>query len=103
MWVLAALALFGLTMALGDRGKVYAVIRKVVPAMGFMRFPIKFVVLTTFVTPLLAAQAVSWWQALPETQRRVESRKLWQVGWLLLGAMAFILWWEWLIRRPCVD
>ena len=103
MWVLAGLAAFSLTMALGDAGGVYAVVRKVVPVMGFMRFPIKFVVLATFVIPLLAAQAVSWWQALPEAQWRTERKKLWWVGWLLLGAMAFILWWEWLMHRPVQD
>ncbi len=100
MWVLAGLAVFSLTMALGDRGGVYAFARKVAPIMGFMRFPVKFVLLTTFVLPLLAAQAVSWWQALPETQSRLERKKLWQIGICLLGIMALILWWEWLIRRP---
>ncbi len=103
MWVLAGLAAFSLTMALGDAGRVYAVVRRVLPLMGFMRFPVKFVVLATFVVPLLAAQAIAWWQALPEAQWRTERRKLWWVGWLLLGAMAFILWWEWLGHRLTWD
>ncbi len=103
MWVLAGLAIFSLTMALGDRGGVYAVVRKMAPMMGFMRFPIKFVVLATFVIPLIAAQAVSWWQALPEAQLQSERKKLWQIGWLLFGVMVFILWWEWLIHPPVRD
>ena len=103
MWVLAGLAAFSLTMALGDAGRVYALVRRVLPLMGFMRFPVKFVLLATFVVPLLAAQAVSWLQALPEAQWRAERKKLWWVGWLLVGAMAFIVWWEWCVHRPGQD
>ncbi len=94
IWLLSGLAAFSLVMALGDRGELYALTRKVVPVMGFMRYPIKFVVLTTFALPLLAGQALSWWQALPEVQWRIELKKLWLVGGLLLGAIALILWWE---------
>ncbi len=100
VWVLTGLAAFGLTMALGDPGRVYTLVCKLIPAMGFMRFPVKFAVLATFVVPLLAAQAIGWFQALPETQWRVECQRLWRIGGFLLGLMAIILWWEWLVRRP---
>ena len=104
MWVLAGLAAFSLTMALGDRGGVYAVVRKLAPIMGFMRFPIKFVVLATFVIPILAAQAVSWWQALPEAQLQLECKTLRQIGWhSCWESWPLFLWWEWLIHPPVRD
>jgi len=52
---------------------------------------------------LLAAQAVSWWQALPETQWRTERKNLWVVVGLLLMAASFIVWWEWRVHRPVQD
>ncbi len=102
-WVLVGLAAFSLTMALGEPGHVYAVVRRILPLMGFMRFPVKFVLLTTFVTPLLAAKGVKWWQTLPESQWPAAQKKLWQMGALLLGAIAFIVWWEWQMHRPGQD
>ena len=67
VWVLAGLALFTIALAQGEHGLVYPVLRKVVPQIGFMRFPIKFVVLSTLIIPLLAAHAVAWFQSLPST------------------------------------
>ncbi|HZQ45490.1 MAG TPA: YfhO family protein, partial [Verrucomicrobiae bacterium] len=103
MWILAGLAVFGLTMALGDAGRVYPVVKKLLPVIGFMRFPIKFVVLVTFVVPLLAAQALGWWQQLSPAQWPVERKRLFWVGGLLLGAMGFIVWWEWNHHPPAQD
>jgi hypothetical protein len=98
--VLGGLTAFSLTMALGDPGKIYTLACKLIPAMGFMRFPVKFVVLAIFAVPLLAARAVSWWQSLPEARWRIERRKLWYVGSACVGAMVIIVLWEWMIRRP---
>jgi hypothetical protein len=56
--VLGAIAFLGLVLALGDQGHVYAWIRTVFPAIGFMRFPIKFLFLTTFAVPLLAGYGI---------------------------------------------
>ena len=53
-WIVG-IAIAGLLLALGDEGHVYAVLKKVVPVLGFIRFPIKYVVLVVFAVPLLAA------------------------------------------------
>ena len=53
--LLAASTLLGLVLALGDDGLLLAGIRRLVPQIGFMRFPIKFVVIAVFTVPLLAA------------------------------------------------
>ena len=55
VWLLAGVTLACLLVALGDRGLVYAGLRRVLPGLGFMRFPIKFVILRTLLVPLLAA------------------------------------------------
>ncbi|MDB6066362.1 MAG: hypothetical protein JWR26_2570 [Pedosphaera sp.] len=91
VWLLAAVALFSLTMALGDNGFVYAALRKVVPQIGFMRFPIKFVVLATFVIPLLAAHGVSWLEGLSAESWPKEWKRLKILGGVLSGLIAVIL------------
>lgn len=84
-WVLGALALGGLVLALGERGGLYAVLGQLLP-LGLMRFPIKFVVLTCFALPLLAALAV---RAMDTTEEPSWPRRqrviLWITGLLVLG------------------
>lgn len=59
VWLLAAFAIFGFVVALGDGGFVYPALLKLFPPLGFMRYPIKFAFLTVFSVPLLAAFAVA--------------------------------------------
>ena len=54
------LLLFGLTvatilLAFGENTFVYPLVRKLAPPLGFMRFPVKFVLFAAFSLPLLAA------------------------------------------------
>ena len=65
---LMILCSFGLLMAMGDNQFVYEWVRQVVPQLGFMRFPIKFVILATFVLPLLAANGLAWLLTLPRSK-----------------------------------
>jgi hypothetical protein len=51
------IAAAGLLLALGNNGVLYLWVEKIAP-LGFMRFPIKFVVLPIFALPLLAGFAV---------------------------------------------
>jgi hypothetical protein len=90
--VLAALSLLGILLALGDYGVVYRALRHVVPFVGFVRYPVKFLVLPTFALPLMAAYGVKalgsahlYWAA-----------KAWR-GWLgvvlgLLAGVAGVVW-----------
>ncbi|HKS35713.1 MAG TPA: hypothetical protein VJW76_00885 [Verrucomicrobiae bacterium] len=59
IWTLGAIAAFGSILALGENGYVYAWLQKLLPQFGFMRFPVKFVTITIFCLPLLAAFGVS--------------------------------------------
>ena len=91
VWLLAALALFTLTLALGDHGFLYPAIRKVLPQIGFMRYPIKFVVVATFALPLLAGFGLDWLR--PGLGQN--SRGLWKraggLGLALVGLIAVIV------------
>ncbi len=90
--LLAGLALFGLIMALGGSAKVYDWVKAVFPPLGFMRFPSKFVLLDTFVIPLLAACGLGrlLGAAVGET------RKVWRLAGFISGglvaAVLVIIW-----------
>lgn len=55
MRLLAALVCLCLLLALGDAGILYRGLRVFVPQIGFVRYPVKFVILVSAVVPLLAA------------------------------------------------
>jgi len=91
-WLLGGTAIVGLGLALGNAGYVYAWLKQVVPALSFMRYPIKFVALPVFALPLLAAYGFNSLQsASPESARRGQ-RALTLLGGLLLLIAAGILW-----------
>jgi hypothetical protein len=94
-WVLG-LTLVGFLLALGDDGHVYASLKKVIPGLGFIRFPIKYVVLMVFLIPLLAAFGVKAWMEISD-DRQARARLL-RVGAFVLATMAGVIAWAWL--RP---
>lgn len=53
--LLVTLALTGMILALGDDGFIYAAVRRIFPQLGFLRYPVKFVILPILAFPLLAA------------------------------------------------
>ena len=90
VWLLWAVAVTGLVLALGERGYVYSVFRKAVPFLGFMRFPIKFVVLTLFVLPLLAASAIATLNADSSTVvEKIRTGRRWALA--IAGAFAVLI------------
>ena len=60
-WI-AGIAIAGLVFSLGEGGYVYAGLKRILPVLGFIRFPIKYVVLVVFALPLLAAFGINAWQ-----------------------------------------
>lgn len=68
----AALGALGLLLALGDAGLLYRLLRAGVPGIGFIRFPIKFVVLVVAAAPLLAAGGLAAMARAPRAGRRFE-------------------------------
>jgi hypothetical protein len=64
--ILAVLTAAGILLAEGDQGLVYAVIKQALPAIGSLRYPIKFVTLAVCCVPLLAAYGFQWLLAHPD-------------------------------------
>jgi len=54
-WLIALIMALGFVLAFGDNGHVYRALRACVPGIGFARFPVKFLILTVSLAPLLAA------------------------------------------------
>ena len=94
VWLLLAVAVLSVIMALGSRGYLYSGVKAVLPQLGFIRYPIKFVVLAVLVIPILAAYGVSWHQAAAANSTR-ERKVIQSVTLLLLGLMGLIVWVAW--------
>lgn len=94
VWLLAAAALASVLMALGQKGILYSVVKTLLPQLGFMRYPIKFVVMAVFAIPLLAGYAVRWIQEASTDS--TQGRRTFQiVSFVLLGLLGVIVWREW--------
>ena len=55
VWLLAALAALGVVFALGENTPVLPALRKLLPQLSFVTYPVKYLLLVTFTAPLLAA------------------------------------------------
>jgi hypothetical protein len=100
IWVLAIILVFSLTMAMGVHFFVYPLVKNVMPLLGFMRFPIKFVVLATFAFPLMAACGLNALLASkPESQPR-ETKQLGLICVALLVGIVIVLGFAWKSPLP---
>jgi hypothetical protein len=63
--LLAGLVAVFLVLALGDHGYLYVWLRRLLPFLGMFRFPIKFVILTSALLPLLAAYGLAQYETRP--------------------------------------
>jgi len=65
VWLLGGFLLASLVLALGNGGYVFLWLRQLLPFLGFFRYPVKFVILTLAVLPLLAAWALAQYENRP--------------------------------------
>lgn len=86
--LLAAVAVVALIFALGGNTFVYPAVRKVIPELSLVTYPVKYALLPTFLAPLLAAFALAQLQEKPTAGKR-----LFFPGALLLALLAGILFW----------
>ncbi|MBN1674287.1 MAG: YfhO family protein [Kiritimatiellae bacterium] len=86
--VLACTAVAGLTLAFGEESFVYPALRALMPIVGFMRYPVKFVTLVIFAVPLLAACAVRAWQGGPGADTASVGRRALALAWTASLALA---------------
>ena len=91
VWLLTALTLATLLLALGDATPLYAWVQRLCPAIDVMRYPVKFVVVATFALPLLAALAVARFLETPDARNDSGPRTLGIVGGFALAGIAAVL------------
>ena len=87
-WLLVAITLVGCVMALGKSGLVYAIVQKIFPVVGFMRYPAKWVQLAMFCVPILAAFGIA---SLQEEQSSGSRKRLFGIAGLALGIIALLV------------
>lgn len=71
--LLGGFSLIGILLAWGDHAPFYGLLRRLCPAVGAFRYPVKAVVIDVFSVPLLAAYGLA---ALQSGQRRLIPRSL---------------------------
>jgi len=92
VWLLGLAAAVSVIMAMGEGGLLYNLLRRAIPLTGFARYPIKFVVLTAFALPILAAYAVNDFGGLRFSTSDRRWRRLVAIGLGLIAAIAVVLW-----------
>ncbi|HTV41166.1 MAG TPA: YfhO family protein [Candidatus Sulfotelmatobacter sp.] len=85
VWLLTAVAMVGVICALGENTPIFPAVRKLVPQLSFITYPVKYLLLVTFVAPLLAAFSLA--------RLREQKREIGIVGAVLLILMAAIIIW----------
>jgi hypothetical protein len=88
--LLATLIGTSLLLSMGDQTWLYSGLVSVLPTVGLMRYPVKFVVLAVFLAPLLAAFAVRHLDSSEAVRVRRHLVILAVAGITLVG---LILWW----------
>jgi len=119
IWLLAGLSLIGLLCSLGENTPFYPLVRKLIPQLSFITYPIKFVMVPVFAAPLLAAYALAALakppmnSVVPTAARETnapaklepaEDRKWMLVlGLVLVGLLGAIVAWTQAAAMPDVD
>jgi hypothetical protein len=92
--------LVGLVLALGNGGVVYGWLKQIVPAIGFARYPIKFVALPVFAIPILAAYGFNSLQFSSIESSRRGQRLAFLLGGGFVLIAVIILWVAYSFSRP---
>lgn len=89
VWWLALAAAGGLALAFGDAAGIYGWARHHLPGLGWMRYPVKFIVLPVVALPLLAAFALA---EKPADAGKKLPRRL-MILWLAVAAIVAVILW----------
>jgi len=84
----------GIFLSFGDSGFLYPFLRKVFPAIGFMRYPVKFMFIPCFFLPLLAAIGLANFLNLSPEARPIYFRRIRIMGVICAGLVCFFVWWS---------
>jgi hypothetical protein len=103
VWLLAALTLLCLLLALGDATPVYRWLNQHFSVMGLVRFPIKFVILPVFALALLGAFGLAEKQC-DARQKTIRTGGQWCLIWFATVALiAGIIWLNYRPQLPSDD
>ncbi len=83
--LLGGFLLASLVLALGNAGYLFLWLRRLLPFLGFFRYPVKFIILTLAVLPLLAADALARYENRPAGGGRG-----WRLDWLWGGTLLLL-------------
>jgi hypothetical protein len=116
VWLLAAGAAVALLFAFGENTPVYPALRRLIPQLSLITYPVKYLTLVTFFAPLLAAFALASlgngasdkWQTTRLRSCHVtpvtsQFRRILSIGSVLLALLAGILFWAWRFPFPSDD
>jgi hypothetical protein len=96
--MLGAVAAIAFIFALGEHTPVYPALHRLIPVLSLITYPVKFVLLVAFSTPLLAAFGLAAIREQPGVARRVAF-----LGAILLALIGGILFWAWRFPMPGDD
>jgi hypothetical protein len=96
--LLGAVAAVAFIFALGEHTPVYPALHRLVPLLSLITYPVKFVLLVAFLTPLLAAFGLAAIREQPAFARRIVFP-----GAILLALIGGILFWAWRFPFPGDD
>jgi hypothetical protein len=114
-WLLGAAAAVALIFAFGENTPIYPALRKIIPQLSFVTYPVKYVTFVAFLVPLLAAFGLARLQnlecgdtsPLPKAPTRRHTPKFFNrvifIGAILLVLLAGILFWTWRFPFPGDD
>jgi len=97
IWLLGGAAVLALIFALGENTFVYPALRKIIPQLSFVTYPIKYVTLVAFLVPLLAAFGLAH---LPKQRF---PKGLTFIGTILLALIIGIIFWTQRFPSPGED
>ncbi len=103
VWLLTAIAGCALIFAFGEHTFIYRGLRQLIPQLSFMTYPVKFLLLVTFLAPLLAAFALARskiGEAGPDRAPAKATQTWLGIGAALLALLVAVLIWSW--RSPAV-
>jgi hypothetical protein len=95
--LLTILAAFAVVFALGGNTPIFPALRKIFPQFGFVTYPVKYLLLVTFIAPLLAAFA------LARPQQQNAQKQITMVGTILFLLLGAALFWACRFAAPSDD
>jgi hypothetical protein len=103
VWLLLAAAGTAFVLSLGDQTFVYRCLRRVLPQLTLMTYPVKFVTVIIFAGPLLAGFALAAMRRMQAEDKKRSERGLVLMGGLICLLIAAILFWARFASHPGED